>query len=109
MVSFQKSNFPLYTGETHISECIGNNRFHFGERRQPCIVVPALIEGEIEDVECGDRVAIECDVDGTIVTGYGLVNFVSLRETSIPVYIFDNHNHAYTFWSYHVDQMDISA
>ena len=59
----------MYESPRTITKPISNNRLNYGERRQPTIVVPALREGTIDDVQIGEHVAIECEVDGEMKSG----------------------------------------
>ncbi|MBD3328241.1 hypothetical protein GF340_02960 [Candidatus Peregrinibacteria bacterium] len=78
---------------------VSNNAFDFDIRKNKKIHVPALIMGSIADVEIGDKVAFEAlDDEGQIRTCRGLKNFVELKNTKPPTFIFDNHNHAFFFW-----------
>ena len=61
--------------------------------------MPALISGSIESLKVGTETAFEeIDERGNIKSCKGLSNFLQTEYNSKPVYIFDNHNHAFAFW-----------
>ncbi|MDD2486748.1 MAG: UPF0489 family protein [Candidatus Gracilibacteria bacterium] len=89
----------MYDNPFIIDKPIGNNSFSFGKRANREIYVPSIIEGDFIDVEIGDKPAfIEFDEDGNEKIFFGLKNFVKISWCDIPVYVFDNHNHAFYFW-----------
>lgn len=77
----------------------GNNAFTFNERKtdQKLWVAP-LREGKPEDLAIGsETVFSEKDTNWEVQSYVGLKNFILSKYYNIPVYIFDNHNHALYF------------
>ena len=91
-----------------------NNVFSYNKRAEPELYVAGLAEGSPDDVECGDRIVFEdFDENGTLRSCKGLRRFIKFgrKEGTVPeknivapVYIFDNHNHAFYFW--HLELME---
>ena len=88
----------MYSSSRIISDCLSNNRLDFEKRTNPSIVVPSLIQGTLDDVQIGDTIVIECEVDGVLRAGQWLKNFIFLKDARVPTWIIDNHNHAFAFW-----------
>ncbi len=87
----------LYNG-FYLKEAHGNNAFSFQERKQRTLFVPPLIRGNLTDVQIGALPAfVEFD-EGKEHVKVGLQNFVAFEWQGKPVFIFDNHNHAFFFW-----------
>ncbi len=58
-----------------------------------------MIKGSVADVRPGDEVVF-CDiVDGVEVQAKGLAHFVHIERPGQNIFIFDNHNHAFSFWA----------
>ena len=87
-----------YSKGFFIKEEQSNNQFNFEYRHSPKIYVTSLVEGTLDDVAPGEKVAFEDLVDGKARPCIGLQHFVKTEAGGIPIYIFDNHNHAFTFW-----------
>ena len=78
---------------------VGNNAFSYERRSCRRLHVPALISGSWEDAVAGDGVAF-CDiVDGREARATGLRHFVHVPRPGQDIFIFDNHNHAFSFWA----------
>lgn len=88
----------MYQEKKIISTPISNNRLNWDERANHTIVVPCLIWWTLDDVQLGDEIVIESDIDGKIVAGKWLKHFVFLKDAKVPTWIMDNHNHAFAFW-----------
>lgn len=89
----------MYYKPFWIHEEISNNAFSFKTRQSPKLFVPALKEGTIKDVEIGQEIVFEdFDDDGKLQSCRGLSSFIKATIDQIPVYVFDNHNHAFYFW-----------
>lgn len=88
----------MYTYPRIISTPISNNRLNWNERENHTIVVPSLIEWTLDDVQIGEETVIESEVNGKMMSGKWLKNFVFLKNSRVPTWIMDNHNHASAFW-----------
>ena len=91
----------MYDKALIITERIGNNEFSFEKRPNPKIHIPTIAEGNIEDVQIGDKIAFEdIDENGDLKSCVGLKNFIHTThpKTGAPVIIVDNHNHVFYFW-----------
>ena len=87
----------LYSG-FYIERPVGNNAFSFELRKRKRIYVPPLIEGTVDDVQLGSKIVfVEVEEDREQARK-GLKNFVYWQWQDKPVFIFDNHNHAFFFW-----------
>jgi hypothetical protein len=87
----------MYDEPFFITGPVSNNAFNYERRINKKIFIPALKEGVIEDVQVGDEIVFEdFDDDGNLKSCKGLKSFIKLKNR--PVYIFDNHNHAFAFW-----------
>lgn len=101
----------MYDLPFQICEPLSNNAFSFDQRAAartdtPQIHVPALIEaqiradGSIAELQTGTETVFE-DHDGDrLINSTGLRNFIKTThpKSRAPIYIFDNHNHAFYFW-----------
>ncbi len=89
----------MYDKPFYITESVSNNRFSFEKRIHKRLYVPALIEGRFKDVKPGEEIVFEeYDGNGVLRSCKGLKYFVRITGKGKPVYIFDNHNHAFAFW-----------
>lgn len=96
----------------------GNNAFSFDQRVLKRIYVPSLIKGDLEAVMAGDEVVF-CDLIDPVCVGAtsgrppegnpnlparlevqakGLKHFVHIERPGQNIFVFDNHNHAFSFW-----------
>jgi len=93
-----------------ITEPTGNNEFSHTERlalwSEGKIYIPPMREWTIEDLEIGTEIAFEEVVDNKLISCVGLKNFISTSLEWIPIYIFDNHNHALFFRYRHTKQFE---
>lgn len=88
-----------YKEPFYITEPVSNNAFNIEKRIHKRVYVPPLKEGKVEDVRIGSKIVFEdLDEDGCPIPCLGLDHFVKTRLGKAPAYIFDNHNHAFTFW-----------
>lgn len=116
-------NPTMYTQPFFITRPVSNNTFSFKERAKlrqekdlppPKLYVPSLKEGSIQDIQTAEEIVFE-DFDSSasepqkppvLKSCVGLKNFIlaqfqsknSPKKQTVPVYIFDNHNHAFFFW-----------
>jgi hypothetical protein len=88
----------MYLTPRIISTSIWNNRLNFDERGNRTIVVPSLIEGTLDDILTGTETVIEWEVNGKMMAGKWLKHFIFLKDSRVPTWIMDNHNHAFAFW-----------
>lgn len=94
----------MYDRPFFITEPVSNNAFHFEERKAhygfpPRIFVPALREGSLGDLKISNEIVFEdYDDEGTLKSCNGLQTFIKTSLPNASVYIFDNHNHAFSFW-----------
>lgn len=88
----------MYPTPRIITTPISNNRLNWDERGNRTIVVPSLITGTLDDVIMGGETVIEGEVNGKMMSGKWLKNFVFLKDAKVPTWIMDNHNHAFAFW-----------
>ncbi|MGL4369560.1 MAG: UPF0489 family protein, partial [Spirochaetota bacterium] len=94
----------MYETPFYIETPVSNNAFSYerrlSEKGEARIFVPALICGTYEDIRPGKEIVFE-EYDGdSLRSCTGLESFVLMRSpfNSAPVYVFDNHNHAFSFW-----------
>ncbi len=91
--------YKMYEKSFYIEGKKGNNIFSYDERVSKVLFIPSLITGSLENVEPGTEIVFEEVEDGKIISCTGLKNFVETKVFgNIPMYIFDNHNHALYFW-----------
>ncbi|WP_456408189.1 UPF0489 family protein [Caldithrix abyssi] len=93
---FQQAK-ELYRG-FYITQPVGNNAFSFAQRQHKKIFVPPLQQGTLSDVQIGDEIVFVEIEEGVEHPRTGLKNFVYWPYQNKPVFIFDNHNHAFFFW-----------
>lgn len=88
-----------YSESFYITDPVSNNAFNIEKRIHKRIYVPALKEGKVTDVQIGSKIVFEdLDEDGCPIPCLGLNHFVKTQFAKAPTYIFDNHNHAFSFW-----------
>lgn len=85
-----------------LSDPCGNNIFSFQERQCREIYIPSLISGSLDNVKVGTKTVFSEMVDGVEKNSSGLENFVHWQNEGKDIFIFDNHNHAFAFWSFGV-------
>lgn len=84
----------------NITEPVWNNAFSYELREWRSIYVPAIINWTLDDLEVWEEIVFEeCDENWNILSFNGLKKLVKTELFWIPTYIFDNHNHAFYFWS----------
>ena len=87
----------LYCG-FYIDDPTGNNAFSFKQRQCRKIFVPSLINGAVSDVMAGREIVFSEIDEGVEYNRAGLRQFVYFEWNGCPVFVFDNHNHAFAFW-----------
>lgn len=93
-----KSLEALYRGFI-IHEPLGNNAFSFQDRTHQEIYVPPLITGNLTELTLGEQVVFSEVDDGKEINRRGLKCFLHLPIADKTIFVFDNHNHAFFFWS----------
>lgn len=93
----------------YIEEPVGNNAFSFEARRHQRLYVPALVEGDLNSVTTGQEVVFSEVFEGEERNCYGLKNFVYWPRQGKDIFIFDNHHHAFAFWSFGMMTEKISS
>lgn len=89
----------MYEQPFLITEPVSNNAFNHEKRPHKKLYVPNLKTGTYTDVRLGNEIVFEdFDDDGKLHTCTGLDEFIKTTASGIPVYVFDNHNHAFAFW-----------
>lgn len=89
----------MYEKPFYIEARKSSNAFSFERRKNPRIYVPKMVDGGVENVETGEEVVFEdFDDSGVLQSCRGLKNFVRIAGDGRTVYVFDNHNHAFSFW-----------
>ena len=88
-------------GGFYIDRPVGNNAFSYEERAKKRIYVPKLIDARIDQVELGGPAAFIEVEDGQEKECLGMKNIYHLVDREITemgkeVYLFDNHNHAFS-------------
>jgi len=89
----------MYSHPFYITQCVGNNIFCFDEVSDPKLFIPSLLVGNHSSPKLGTEIAFrDRDFDGVLQYKTGLANFYQYDWQGIPLYLFDNHNHALYFW-----------
>lgn len=99
----------MYTKPFYITEAVWNNAFSYNTRINKQLYVTNLIEiDDLEKIELWTEIAFEdYDFNDKLSTNYWLKNFYKIvphltspqgRGKATPIYLFDNHNHAFYFW-----------
>lgn len=89
----------MYQNPIIIASPIWNNIFSYDERKNKEIFVPTIIEATLADAQVWNKPAfIELNEIWVEQVYFWLKNFIKTTLENIPVYIFDNHNHAFYFW-----------
>lgn len=101
----------MYKSWTYITDPIWNNALSYKERIALWslgeIFVPSLIKWNLDNLEWGSEIVFEEAeftesrlsgiVNNKLVSCTWLKHFIETSYEWVPVYIFDNHNHAFTF------------
>lgn len=100
----------MYHQWFYITKPIWNNEFSHAERlalwSEWKIYVPTMTIGSVQNLEVWKEIAFEEIVKGKLIACKGLKNFIETSYESIPIYIFDNHNHALSFRYQHMKQFE---
>lgn len=78
---------------------VWNNVFAYQERKpDPKLWIPELLSAWLENLFLGSQsVFAECNPQGEVQLFNGLQYFLFFEKNWVPIYIFDNHNHALAF------------
>lgn len=91
----------MYEKETYIDKPIWNNEFSYKQRISLWSVgklyIPSLIQGNVTDLQQGSEICFEEVINKKLISCTGLKHFLQTTYHGIPVYIVDNHNHAFSF------------
>ncbi len=98
---------PHYTG-FYLEQPLGNNRFSWERRSVKKIWVPALVEGHPSQLKSGSRIVFSEWEEERECNHTGLEFFIFWNNNGVPVYFFDNHNHAFYFWHRSLNRGDFS-
>lgn len=95
----------MYKKSFYIKTNIWNNALSFEKRINKKIFVTNLIKWDFNNIKLWNEVVFEdFDFDWKLISAKWLKNFYKFsfknnsRNYQIPIYLFDNHNHAYFFW-----------
>lgn len=89
----------MYQNLITIDSPIWNNIFSYEIRKNKEIFVPTIIDWTINDAQIWNKPTfIEIDEKWIEQVYFWLKNFIKTNWNKVPVYIFDNHNHAFYFW-----------
>jgi hypothetical protein len=83
-----------------ISEPVGNNAFSFEKRKHKTLFVPPLKYGNLDELCISKDIVFSEIKDGLECNLPGLASFLYLYKDNKHIFIFDNHNHAFFFWSF---------
>jgi len=96
-----------YYSGFYIDMPVGNNAFSYIKRNNQRIFVPSIMEGSLSSLEMGDEIVFSEIVDGREINCRGLKNFIHWQRPGQDIFIFDNHNHAFFFWVYCLNEQKI--
>ncbi len=97
----------MYTKSFYITDPVWNNAFSYDKRTNKELFVPELKEiSSFDEIEIWDEIAFEeFNFDWKFSSNIWLKNFYKIIDLDLqkkwikaPIYLFDNHNHAYYFW-----------
>lgn len=90
----------MYQNSFYITENIGNNALSYYQRTNKKLFVPSLKTiSSFDKIDFWDEIAFEdYDFDDILQSCKGLKNFYKMSWRWKPLYLFDNHNHAYYFF-----------
>ncbi|RMH61236.1 MAG: hypothetical protein D6677_12360 [Calditrichaeota bacterium] len=82
----------------YLDKPLGNNAFSWEKRKVRRLYVPPLYVGGWDDLKPGREVVFSEWEEGREKAFAGLETFIRTDYRGVPVYVFDNHNHAFYFW-----------
>lgn len=82
-----------------LTQNLGNNAFTYNFRTPNAkLRVPPLISWSIKDLKIWSQIVFsEFDDHWNLKNYQGIEHFIKIKDSSVPIYIFDNHNHALYF------------
>lgn len=82
-----------------LTQNLGNNVFTYNFRTPNAkLRVPPVISWSIKDLKIWSQIVFsEFDNHWNLKNYQGLEHFIKIKDSSVPIYIFDNHNHALYF------------
>lgn len=82
-----------------LTQNLGNNAFTYNFRTPNAkLRVPPLISWSTKDLKIWSQIVFsEFDDHWNLKNYQGLEHFIKIKDSSVPIYIFDNHNHALYF------------
>lgn len=91
----------MYSSSFYITKPVWNNAFSYEKRTNKSIYIPSIIKtSSFLDVKLWDKIVFEdFDFDNKLQSCFWLQNFYEFNYKWKPLYLFDNHNHAYFFWN----------
>lgn len=110
---------PHYQREFILKEPFGNNAFDYEKRSEshpePYIRIAPLLtyptaEAALQKFQIGLTPAFEIYDEEKLRSMPGLINFLQFPEATSgrPVFVFDNHNHAFYFWHASAQELKIT-
>lgn len=107
-----------YSQERWIKEAVGNNAFDYQERSashpEPSLRIAPLLDfksakAAFSHLALGPYPVFEVSEETRTKSFAGLENFLLFPApvSNAPVFVFDNHNHAFFFWHWAVSQQKI--
>lgn len=90
----------MYKKSFYIKAPLGNNQFHFHERKNKKLFVPSLKKiNDFSQIELWKQIVFEdFDFHENLISAQWLKNFYHIIWNNKNMYLFDNHNHALYFW-----------
>lgn len=90
----------MYLSSFYITNPVWNNVFSYEKRQNKKLHVPFLTKAtSFDDITLWEEIVFEdYDFDDKLQSCKWLKNFYEFDYNWIPLYLFDNHNHAYFFW-----------
>lgn len=86
----------------------GNNAFSFEQRVNKTIYVPPICSGTAENLNIGKQIVFSEIEDWREFNKLGLECYIAFQWRAKPVFIFDNHNHAFFFWLFGLNRQYFS-
>lgn len=90
----------MYSKPFFIEDPVWNNALSFDKRQNKKLYVTNLVKREVFSVvELWNQIVFEdFDFSWRLISAKWLKNFYEFEYQNTPLYLFDNHNHAFYFW-----------